>query len=250
MLALRIVGLLAVASASSGQTAIWPGPEAISTIFTPADSPVLYQGDGGTVTPVRGIDFWIIGRPSRVNRLLGTVAINIAPLKSRQTPQLNDQQFNTLIEDTVVKAATTAGASAAILMHGSKDSDGTSHLYYRLVLYLPEGTAPDAPIQKDQSLVDADGNKVQNGFETPVRTLQIPDMGEGNRRHLEGTALVRVCVGIDGAVSSSTIVTSSGLEELDALALKAVNKARYAPATVAGRPIGACKDLKLTWKNH
>ncbi len=159
--------------------ATWPGPEAISTTFAPADHAWLYQGDGGTVRSVQGIDFWIVGRPSRVNRLLGTVEVKIDPLKPGQHPQLNNQQFNSLFEDTVVKAATTAGASAAILMQISKDQDGTSHCNYRLVVYLAEGAVADGPIQKDPTSWMPTATRFRTVFATPIMTLRWPDVSDG-----------------------------------------------------------------------
>jgi len=182
--------------------------------------------------------------------MLGTVRVKIAPLKSGQSQKLNSDEFNTLIDETVAKAASTAGASAAILMQVSRERDGTSYCYYRLVVYLPEGAVVDAPIWKDATVMDADGNKVSNGLEKPITTLQWPDMTEGNRWRPAGTAFVHVCVGIDGAVTESSIVTSSGDKESDALGLKAARNARYSPATVRGRPVNSCKNYRITWKNH
>src|ERR1700688_2884649 len=208
ILTLCIAGLLAVVWTSIGlaasdsrnqdkAVAIWPGPDAVSTIFKPTDAPILYQGEGGTTKSVQGIDFWIVGRPSRVNRMLGTLIVKIAPLKSDQSPQLNNEDFNSLIEGTVAKAASAAGASAAILMQIFKDPDGTMHHNYRLVVYLPEGAVADALILKDTTMMDADGNKVQNGSGTPIRTLRLPDLQKYNWRRVEGSAFVMVCVGID-----------------------------------------------------
>jgi TonB family protein len=211
---------------------------------------MFYKGEGGRTKSVQGIDFWIIGRPSRVNRMLGTVTVKIAPLKSGQPPQLNNEDFNTLIEGTAAKAASTAGASAAILEHVSKDRDGTVYCNYRLVVYLPEGAVVNATIFKDETIMDADGNKVLNGLDTPIRTLQFPDIRQGNRSLLEGVATVRICVEAVGAVSESSIITSSGHKELDALALEVARNGKYSPATVRGRPVSSCKAYKITWKNH
>jgi TonB family protein len=229
--------------------AIWPGPEAVNSIFVPTDSPVQYQGKGGKVKSVRGIDLWSAGRPARVNRLLGMLTVRIAPLKHGQAPELNNQQFDALIEDTVINAAATAGASAAVLTDMLKFGDGTALIYYRLVAYAPEGTVPDAPAQKDPPLPGVEANMAPNASVTPIATLHIPDMQEGNVHHLEGLVTLRVCVGIDGQVSSSTIFASSGLKELDDLALKVANHGKYSPAKIDGRPVKSCKDYRYNWKN-
>jgi len=229
--------------------AIWPGPAAVNTVFSPTDSPVLLQGKGGKVKSVRGIDLWSVGRPSRVNRLLGMLTVRIAPLKHGQAPQLNNQQFDALIDDTVVNAATTAGASAAVLTDLLKLDDGTALIYYRLVAYLPEGAVLDAPIHKDPPVVGVEANMTPSGSVTPIATLYIPDIQEENDHHLEGQVILRVCVGIDGKVSSNTIVASSGLKELDDLALKVANHGKYSPAKIDGRPVKSCKDYKYNWRN-
>ncbi len=258
---LCIAGLLAVVWTTSGLAAsdspdhdkaiaIWPGPDAVSTTFKPAESPIFYQGEGGTTKSVQGIDFWNFGRPSRVNRMLGTVTVKIAPLKKGQSPQLSGEDFNTLIEESAAKVASTAGASAAILMQIFKYSDGTVYCTYRLVVYLPEGAVADAPILKDATMMDADGNKVQNGSEVPIRTLRVPDLHKGDWLHVEASAFVMVCVGIDGAVTETSIITSSGHKELDAIALEAARSGKYSPATARDRPVSSCKDYKMTWKDH
>ena len=199
---------------------------------------------------VQGIDFWVIGRPPRANKMLGTVTVDVAALKPKQAPQLTNEEFFSVVQEKVASQASGLGASAAILTSVLKDQRGNAHLYYRVVVYLPENTIFDAPVRNDPTLLDADGNKVANGLETPISTLMLPDISDGNRWRFDGTAVVNVCVGTDGKLTEDSIITSSGHKELDALGLDTMKHGKYSPATVRGRPVVSCKDYRLTWHGH
>lgn len=229
---------------------LWPGPDAVSATFRPVDTPMLFQGEGGSVATVRGVDLWIVGRPSRVNRVLGILTIKVAGLQPGQPAQLNNRQFNVLIEDTVVKEASKAGAVAAILMEVSKEHDGTSTLYYRLITYLPEGAVADVPISRDPTIRDADGRVAPNGSEVPLKMLEPPIMLDGDRPLPDGHATVNICVGANGRLTGSSIVVSSGDNHTDGILYLQIKYGKYSAATVHGHPIDSCEDFPLSWKTH
>jgi protein TonB len=90
---------------------------------------------------------------------------------------------------------------------------------------------------------------------TPVKTVRQPNCGEDYyppqalRLNQAGTAVVRFCVGannkMDGPVE---LVTSSGFPSLDEAAGKCLAAGSYKAGTVEGKPVRACKDIKVTFK--
>jgi periplasmic protein TonB len=67
----------------------------------------------------------------------------------------------------------------------------------------------------------------------------------------EGTAKVKVCVGTNGRVTTSTLVETSGVDRLDEAAIKVSKLYRFNPATENGKPVEACANLpvKFTLKD-
>jgi periplasmic protein TonB len=90
---------------------------------------------------------------------------------------------------------------------------------------------------------------------TPVKTIRQPDCGEDYypaqalRLNQQGSAVVRICVGpnnkIDGPIE---LVTSSGFPALDDAAGKCLAAGGYKAGTVEGKPVRACKEVKVTFK--
>jgi protein TonB len=63
----------------------------------------------------------------------------------------------------------------------------------------------------------------------------------------EGVVTVRILIGINGKPASTTVTESSGFEDLDAAAVRAVMKWRFSPALKNGKPIESYHDVKLTF---
>ncbi len=64
----------------------------------------------------------------------------------------------------------------------------------------------------------------------------------------EGTAKVKVCVGVNGRVTTATLADSSGFERLDEAAVKVAKLYRFNPATEDGKPVEACAPLPIKFK--
>jgi len=60
---------------------------------------------------------------------------------------------------------------------------------------------------------------------------------EARKAGVEGTTMVEVTVGVDGAVLGCSLATSSGNGYLDEAAAGAARGSRFAPGTVEGRPV-------------
>lgn len=90
---------------------------------------------------------------------------------------------------------------------------------------------------------------------TPVKTVQQPDCGEDYypsqalRLGQAGSAVVRVCVGINNKIDKAIeLLTSSGFPSLDEAAGKCMAAGRFKAGTVEGKPVPSCKDYKVTFK--
>ncbi|MEO8308220.1 MAG: energy transducer TonB [Pseudomonadota bacterium] len=64
----------------------------------------------------------------------------------------------------------------------------------------------------------------------------------------EGTAKVKVCVGVNGKVTTATLADTSGFDRLDEAALKVAKLYRFNPATEGGKPVEACAALPIKFK--
>jgi protein TonB len=64
----------------------------------------------------------------------------------------------------------------------------------------------------------------------------------------EGTAKVKVCVGVNGRVETSTLSETSGFDRLDEAALKVAKLYRFIPATENGKPVEACAAMPIKFK--
>jgi periplasmic protein TonB len=96
---------------------------------------------------------------------------------------------------------------------------------------------------------------VQVVASTPVKTVQQPDCGEDYypsqalRLGQAGSAVVRVCVGVNNKIDSPIeLLTSSGFPSLDEAAGKCMSAGRFKAGTVEGKPVHSCKDYKVTFK--
>jgi TonB family protein len=69
---------------------------------------------------------------------------------------------------------------------------------------------------------------------------------EAKRLMQEGVVVVHACIDVDGRVKSS-VKTSSGYPLLDDAAQRSLQNAKWQLATRDGRPVGSCKDLKVTY---
>jgi TonB family protein len=65
-----------------------------------------------------------------------------------------------------------------------------------------------------------------------------------------GTVRVAIGLGADGHLTDSHVITASGHPRLDQNALRAVRAATYAPATVAGRPVGGTYEVDVNFASE
>jgi protein TonB len=64
----------------------------------------------------------------------------------------------------------------------------------------------------------------------------------------QGTTLIEVNIGTDGAVSACKVVNSSGSDRLDQAACEGVkSRWRWQPPTLNGQPTAATTQIKYTW---
>jgi len=78
------------------------------------------------------------------------------------------------------------------------------------------------------------------GIEGPPRAENLVQPAypeEARKAGVEGTTMVEVTVGADGAVLGCSLVTSSGNSFLDEAAVGAVRSSGFAPGTVEGKPV-------------
>jgi periplasmic protein TonB len=61
----------------------------------------------------------------------------------------------------------------------------------------------------------------------------------------EGTTKVKVCVGVNGRVSTSELAETSGFERLDEAAIKVAKLYRFNPATENGKPVEECASMPI-----
>jgi len=82
----------------------------------------------------------------------------------------------------------------------------------------------------------------------PKRTIR-PDYPQGARQRGEqGDVQLEISVGADGAVEAVRVIVSSGFQELDDAALKALKAARFTPAQAGGRSVASKARLTLSFK--
>jgi protein TonB len=63
----------------------------------------------------------------------------------------------------------------------------------------------------------------------------------------EGRLQVRVCVRVDGTVSSATVNKSSGFERLDRATVEALRQWRFKPARRGDEPVPGCVTVPWNW---
>lgn len=66
----------------------------------------------------------------------------------------------------------------------------------------------------------------------------------------EGRLKVRVCVKVDGTVSSATVSKSSGFERLDRATVEALWQWRFKPARRGDEPVPGCVTVPWNWSLH
>jgi len=103
------------------------------------------------------------------------------------------------------------------------------------------------------------GNSNSSGADniTPahgVITLRMPKCGEdfypsqARRLKQRGSAIVRVCIGVNNAIDRPVeVVSSSGFPLLDEAATKCVSAGHYAAGAVNGVPAATCKEFRVTY---
>jgi protein TonB len=75
-----------------------------------------------------------------------------------------------------------------------------------------------------------------------------PDYPEAARRmHQQGTVLLRLHIGTDGAVTRIELLQSSGCAALDDAARAALTRWRFLPAEMAGQPVASYRDQPVSF---
>ena len=83
----------------------------------------------------------------------------------------------------------------------------------------------------------------------PLKIGEAHYPAASKRAHEEGTCTVQITVSIEGSISASKLVSSSGHRLLDQVCLKAVAVGqRMLPATYDGKPAEKTLSLPIVWK--
>ena len=59
---------------------------------------------------------------------------------------------------------------------------------------------------------------------------------------------IRVCVAVNGKVSSTTVTLTSGYKELDSAAISLMRRGKFKAGTVDGKPVASCKDYAIVFE--
>lgn len=73
----------------------------------------------------------------------------------------------------------------------------------------------------------------------PAEPISVSYPRRARRAGIEGDVTLSVSVGIDGTVKAVSILSGTGLDELDRAAEKAIWRARFTPASIDGAPVEA-----------
>jgi protein TonB len=81
-----------------------------------------------------------------------------------------------------------------------------------------------------------------------LRPCAAPDYPKASRRNEEtGSTTLRYALSPTGTVIDVTVVKSSGFRDLDKAAINGLNKCKFTPANVAGKPVRASMLVKYRW---
>ena len=107
----------------------------------------------------------------------------------------------------------------------------------------PEERSVSAPVQTEapkQARIDAPPR--------PRKAIR-PHYPEGARlRGEQGDVMLEILVGADGSAGDVRVVSTSGFDELDDAAVRAVRVARFVPAKSGGESVASTARLKLTFR--
>jgi feruloyl esterase len=122
--------------------------------------------------------------------------------------------------------------------------------YPQSVKYKGTGSADDAASFECALPSDGEVLSVHDRGVTPPRALYVPEPSysdSARTQRIEGTVKLQVVIGTDGQVQHVKVVTS--LEPtLDANAVEAVKKWKFAPAKKDGRPVAISMNLEIDFK--
>jgi protein TonB len=95
-----------------------------------------------------------------------------------------------------------------------------------------------------------DGEGGGDGYTSSgYRSGSLPSYPRAARREgREGVVTVRVLVGVDGVPETVTVRETSGYEDFDEVAVKAVKKWRFSPAKRGGKPVANFHDVKVRFR--
>lgn len=76
----------------------------------------------------------------------------------------------------------------------------------------------------------------------------LPVYPKSSQRNEEvGSTTIRYAISSDGKAYNVTVLRSSGFRDLDRAAIAAMEKCRFTPASIAGRPIQAIMLARYDW---
>ena len=215
-------------------------PTTIALTYLASPTPMFYQGDGGTTHKVNGIEFWDLGWPQKVYKVIGSV-----------TAQLSGQNWGTPEQRVSLDSAL---AKLALEMKGDAVVPYTlpdeGQLKVWIIRYTNETPPGGMVLQHVDSVNDADGNVVPNGSLNPMRALRFADANDamGPGTHGEGVAVVRVCINADGTSAETPfVVRSSGHRDVDEGAVREMMRSTFAPATAKGKPVRSCATVPFKY---
>jgi TonB family protein len=116
---------------------------------------------------------------------------------------------------------------------------------FRTLAAIGSGAAPVAAMARDHS-VDLSRPEILNRHQAPAI------VGGAYPPHLRaagvgGTAIVAAYVAPSGAIGATTLVSSSGIEELDEAADEVIRQFRFRPARAGGEPVGGWAQHPITF---
>jgi hypothetical protein len=178
--------------------------------------------------------------------MIGSLVVSVESLDSQQPLSLDDPKWEPLIEDAAARAVLTMNYDAVVPLLRSGSPQRLEWMY-RVVKYVAVDEDPDAPVEFEEPVRDADGHLVPNGGTiVPIQFRTAPDLNKYVHGRGPGHVIVHYCVGVDGALTDQPKIIASTNPKLDDAAVRMINEAKLMPATISGMPTKACKDLTVT----
>jgi len=150
-----------------------------------------------------------------------------------------------LVAEVTIEPGTGTGAGAG---SGAGDGDGPGDTISSMPI-----SVPNVPAVTDIALLPPDDvAALRISGETqiepsPERRMQLGKLNKGARfAHLSG--IIELCVAVDGTVTSTEVLQSTGYTDYDRALEGAVQRWRYRPYTVAGVAQPFCGSVQFNYR--